>query len=193
MEIILVRHGRPTFELSGNVSSKRIADVVKAYNLSGVTEEPPEEALQVVLKSRVVVCSHLSRSIQSARAMGVSDIHWSDEIYSEVAMPHFDSDNIVLPIGIWSVLMRIISVVGFSKNGESLSMAKKRAEIAASTLVNLAKSHGSVLLVGHGFMNYLIARALLSQNWTGPSRPARHYWGHAVYQRADEKVPGPDA
>jgi len=185
MEIILVRHGRPTFELSGNVSSKKIAEVVKAYNLSGVTEEPPEEVFQAASNSRVVVCSHLSRSIQSARAMGVSDIHWSDEIYSEVAMPHFDGDTIVLPIGVWSVLMRIFSVFGFSKNGESLSMAKKRAEIAASTLVNLAKSHGSVMLVGHGFMNYLIAKVLLSQNWTGPSRPAKHYWGHAVYQHVD--------
>ena len=185
MEIVLVRHGKPDFELTGNVNSKEVSEIIKRYNLSGVTEQAPEDAIQLAAKYDIAVCSHLPRSLHSARALGFSDIHWSDALYAEVAMPHFDDETVTLPFNVWSIVLRGLSVVGFSKNGESLSMAKKRAEIAASTLVNLAKSHGSVLLVGHGFMNYLIARALLSQNWTGPSRPAKLYWGYSVYKHAD--------
>jgi hypothetical protein len=80
------------------------------------------------------------------------------------------------------VLLRYMSVFGFSQNGESLSMAKKRAQVAASALIDIAHVHGSVLLVGHGFINYFLAKELLSRNWAGPSKPGGGYWEYGVYQ-----------
>lgn len=86
-----------------------------------------------------------------------------------------------MSVGAWGVLLRCLSAVGFSRNGESLLMAKKRAQVAASTLIDVAHEHKNVLLVGHGFVNYFIAQELLARNWVGPSKPGGRYWEYGVY------------
>lgn len=75
--------------------------------------------------------------------------------------------------GVWIVLVRVLWVLGFSRNGESLRNAKKRANHAAARLVELAEEHQQILLVGHGFINYFIAKELRKRGWSGPSRPGR--------------------
>ena len=77
--------------------------------------------------------------------------------------------------------MRLLWLFGFSRNGESLMKARKRAGEAAMTL---AEEHHDILLVGHGLMNLLIARALKKADWIGPSRPGPGHWGYGVYEKA---------
>jgi len=88
---------------------------------------------------------------------------------------------LAMSLDTWGILLRCMSVIGFSRNGESLSMAKKRAQVAASTLIDVAHEHQSVLLVGHGFVNYFIAQELLARNWVGPSKPGSGYWEYGIY------------
>ena len=186
MEITLIRHGQPVLELTGQVRSREISKFVRNYNLSGITGEPPYESKQIALKCNVAVCSDLTRSIESAKALGFSRVHLSDPVFREVAIPHFNKGSLTMSVNTWGVLLRGMSVFGFSKNGESLSMAKKRAKIAASALIDMAHSHKSAMLVGHGFINYFIAKELLSRNWSGPSKPGGSYWEYGVYTFAKE-------
>ena len=79
-------------------------------------------------------------------------------------------------------MLRCLWVLGYSKNGESFSMAKERAKIATQRLIQLAKQFESVLLVGHGLTNYFIAKELLSHKWSGPSHPGKNYWSYGVYR-----------
>lgn len=181
MEITLIRHGKPSFELNGRARSREIRDIVANYNLSGITGEPPEKAKTIASSSNVAVCSDLARSIESAKALGFKNIHLSDPLFREVAIPHFNNGSISLPANVWGVLLRCLSVFGFSQNGESLSMAKKRAHVAASALIDIAHTHKSALLVGHGFINYFIAKELLSRNWIGPAKPGSGYWEYGTY------------
>lgn len=181
MEITLIRHGKPTFELRGNAQSKEIGDIVRNYNLSGITGEPPIASKHKVISCNVAVCSDFTRSIESAKALGFNNIHLTDPVFREVAMPYFAKGSFTMPVSAWSILFRSLSVFGFSNNGESLSMAIKRARIAALTLIEISQTHESVLLVGHGFMNYFIAKELLSRNWRGPSQPGRNYWEYGKY------------
>jgi len=181
-EITLIRHGEPEFELKGKARSRDIKEIIKNYDLSGISEAPPVGAKVKAVTCNVAVCSDFNRSIESAKALGFKDIHKIDPVFREVATPHFKSGSFKMSVSAWGVLLRSMSVFGFSRNGESLSMAKKRAEVAASALIEISHAYESVLLVGHGFINYFIAKELLSRNWVGPSKPGGSYWEYGVYQ-----------
>jgi broad specificity phosphatase PhoE len=182
--ITIIRHGKPDFELKGMARSRDISDVIGCYDRSGITDTPPEAARERALACEIAVCSDLPRSLQSARALGFDTIHTVDPLFREVATPHFRRGGIAIPVRAWGVLLRSLSVFGFSRNGESLAMARTRAREAVDTLIELASSHDHVLLVGHGFMNYFIASDLLRRGWAGPKRPGGDYWAYGIYQNS---------
>ncbi len=184
MRITLVRHGKPAFELKGNVRAKDLGRIAKSYDLSGIADIPPRETLAVVRGNNFIVCSHLTRSIESAKALGCSEVHAKDPLFRETAIPHFVSGSITLPIRVWVVALRLMWLFGFARNGESLENLRKRARQAAARLIALAEEHDSVLLVGHGFINHFIAKELQKSGWLGPSKPGRGYWGYGRYERA---------
>ncbi|WP_455221150.1 histidine phosphatase family protein [Kaarinaea lacus] len=181
MEIVLIRHGKPEYELTGKARAREFHKIVRDYNRSGIVEDPPQKTKLKALESHVAVCSDLTRSIKSAQALGFKEIHLCDPIFREVAIPYFTSGSLTMSVTTWIILLRILSIFGFSKNGESLSMAKQRAKIAASKLIEIAQTHEKVLLVGHGFTNYFIAKELLARNWRGPGKPGGGYWEYGVY------------
>ncbi len=180
-KIILIRHGKPSFELKGKAQSKDIKEITRNYDLSGISEESPKISKEMALTCNVVVCSDFNRSIDSAKALGFNEIHLSDPIFREVAIPYFRGGSFKMPVSAWAIFLRCMSVVGFSRNGESISMAKSRAKIATEVLIDIAQNHESTLLVGHYFINYFIAKELLSRNWVGPSKPDNGYWEYTVY------------
>ncbi|MEI8574055.1 hypothetical protein U737_12715 [Methylomonas sp. LW13] len=182
MEITLIRHGKPAFELKGKVKARDIGEIVSCYDLSGIADEPPEHAKQRASACHIAVCSDFIRSLESAKALGFADVLLSDPVFREIAVPHFKQGGLTMSVGAWGLLLRCLSTMGFSRNGESLAMAKQRAQVAASLLIDLAHEHQSVLLVGHGFVNYFIAQALLARNWVGPAKPGGGYWEYGVYR-----------
>jgi len=182
MEITLIRHGEPEYELKGRAKAKEISDVINNYDLSGIKDKPSVTVIESVSNIRAVVCSDLRRSLDSASALGFEVIHDSKPLFREVSTPHFKSGEFSMSIDNWAVFLRVSSLFGFSRNGESLLMARRRAKKAALELVQLAKDEKSVLLVGHGFINYFIAKELLKMNWVGPSKPGGGYWGYGTYK-----------
>lgn len=183
MQIALLRHGRPAFELKGNARAKDLCAIARSYDLSGIVGAPPRETVAAIQGEPLVVCSHLTRSIESAKALGFSEIHVKGPLFCETTIPCFDSGSVPLPVGLWVVVLRIMWLFGFSKNGESLVKARRRARQAAERLSELAEQHRNILLVGHGFINYFIAKELKKIGWIGPSKPGKGYWGYGVYER----------
>jgi broad specificity phosphatase PhoE len=184
MRITLLRHGKPTFDLKGSVRAKDLGAIARSYDLSGIAGAPPIETVAAIQGGRFVVCSHLARSIESAKALGFSEIHVTEPLFCETAIPHFGSGSVSLPVGVWIVVLRILWLFGFSRNGESLINARKRARHAAERLIELAEEHQNILLVGHGFINRFIAKELKKSGWFGPSSPGTGYWGYGIYERA---------
>lgn len=182
MQITLLRHGKPAFELKGKVRARELGSIVESYDLSGIADLPLDETVLAVQSSQFVVCSHLPRSIESAKALGFSDIHLQDSLFGETTIPHFSRGSLSLPIGAWVVLLRVLWLFGFSKNGESFKQAKNRARLAANKLIALAETHHDVLLVGHGFINHCIAKKLKNRGWKMPSKPGRNYWEYGVFE-----------
>lgn len=180
MEIILLRLGKPTLELKGNLNSNEFKKLVIAYAQSGIKDSAPKQ-LKERFDSHYIVCSDLERSIQSAKSIGVKEIHLIDPLFKESDIPYFEQRYIKLPVAVWIVLYRLMWFFGFSKNGESFVAARNRAYAATSKLMTLAEEHDKVLLVGHGLMNRIIAKRLCVNNWTGPTSPGKKYWEFGVY------------
>lgn len=188
MQITLLRHGNPDFEWSRTVKASEIKILVKAYDSAGITDAPSHETIVMANNHNFIVCSDLRRSLDSAKAMGVSTIHLSDLMFREMNIPSFDNGFINLPLKIWVGIFRGLWLLGFSKNTESLAVSRKRAKLATRKLIELAKQHDTVLLVGHGVLNYYIAKELLLANWRGSLNPGRKYWEFGTYQNHCHKI-----
>lgn len=184
MQITLLRHGEPEFELAGNVRAGELARIAQSYDEAGIRGTPPKDVVKLARGHNIVLCSDLPRSLQSAAALGLTGIYASDPLFREVGVPYFSKGSLRLPVMVWFVVFRSLWLCGFSKNGESLIKARERARIAAQRLASLAAEFDRILLVGHGLINYLIAKELLANNWSGPSRPGSRHWAFGIYHSA---------
>ena len=182
MQITILRHGKPEFEWGRSVKGDELRSLEKAYDTAGIIGKPPQKSENLAAQHNYIVCSDLPRSLQSAKAIGATTIHLSAPVFREMNIPYFDNVSIKLPIKLWAVMLRGLWFLGFSKNAESISLAKNRAKIASKKLVELAAKHQSVLFVGHGFLNHYIAKELLANNWLGPVNPGKNYWEFGVYR-----------
>lgn len=183
MHITLMRHGQPKFSLQGWVQTKDLPFIAKKYEATGIVGGPPEKTLKTVQKNNYIVCSHLKRSVDSAHSLGFTKIDLIDPLFAETAIPHFAKGHLKLPVSIWVILLRFLWLFGFSRNGESLLNAKKRAKVAAKKLITLAETHNEVLLIGHGFINFFITKELRKLDWQGSKKPDKDFWAYNVYKK----------
>jgi broad specificity phosphatase PhoE len=84
---------------------------------------------------------------------------------------------------VWIVLARIAWWLNLCQSDEPVADTRSRAQRVASKLSALAAEFDSILVVGHGCFNSLIARALRAQGWDGPEIPRSSYWSAAIYER----------
>jgi broad specificity phosphatase PhoE len=183
MKIILVRHGQPDFDFGVKVPAGDIPQLVSTYNAAplSASPEPSPALMELTAGCNFVVCSDLVRSTESARRLGAEEIHISDPLFRELDLPHFAVPILRLTPYTWFLLFRVLWLLGLSANGESLKRAQRRAGAAAQRLEGLARRHGTVLFVGHGVLNRLIARELLATRWSGPGSTGTAHWDFDIY------------
>lgn len=184
MEIVLLRHGKPKIETRDNVTASDFGQWVHAYNRTGIdnTHAPSPITIAKAKACSAVVCSHLPRSIESAKALGVENIEMQDSLFRECDMPYADWTFLQLPVLWWSVVFRVLQILGHSANAESFREARERANLCALRLSELAKKHESVLFVGHGSLNWLVSRKLQRMGWVGPKSVGHGYWDYGIYR-----------
>ena len=186
MEIILLRHGKPDIELKGNLNASKFKQLAVEYSQSGI-QDIPSEQLKKCFDYHYVVCSDLTRSTESAEKLNLKNIHVSDALYRETDIPHFDKSFFSLPVIVWLILLRVMWVFGFSKNGESFSQAKIRSKQAAEKLILLAQENEKIVVVGHGLVNYLMGKQLRKNVWQASQRRGKSYCGLSKYKKSHSK------
>jgi hypothetical protein len=98
----------------------------------------------------------------------------TEEMLREVGLPHAFWGFPKLPLAIWAIVFRVAWFCGYSANSESLSMARIRARSAAERLIDLARDHQSVFVMGHGTHDCVGSEATDSQG-LGGSEAARAF------------------
>ena len=180
MEIVLLRHGKPRVDLKGYLSIKELKQLVDDYAKSGI-QCSPDNKLQNKFSDHFVICSDLIRSAESAKELGLNNIHLFDALFKEAGLPHFENNFIILPVVGWVILLRVLWLLGFKKNGESFLQAKERSKRAAEKLVELAELNEKIIVIGHGLMNRLIGKQLQKSGWHVSKRVGKGYWEHTSY------------
>lgn len=183
MKIVLLRHGQSTITSSERLSAADFGRWIKAYNIAGIAPRslPSVQAIAQARACAVTVCSNLPRSIESAMVLGVDNIAEQDALYRECEMPHAEWRVPKLSVKTWPYIFRMLQLFGYTFNSESIIEARQRAQGCTRRLCDLAQQNGSVLFVGHGSLNWLIARNLLRLGWAGPSHAGRKHWQFGVY------------
>jgi broad specificity phosphatase PhoE len=151
----------------------------------GVVEEAtyPTETVEKMETAKTVITSDLKRSMESARLLNPNRTAISDPLFREIGLP-FPFSNVLglkLPANLWAVVLRCLWFCGYSSQSESFSEAKTRAEKASKELVKYAEEHQHIVLVGHGFMNRIIAKELKKMGWKGKKTANSRHWNATTY------------
>lgn len=181
MAIILMRHGKPDHPSPPRLSALAMTQWCEEYNLSQVSDLPPDRSLLIARQAEVIVTSTLPRALSSLEKLGMQ-AHSSNALYGEVEIPVLPFSRLHLPPAIWLSLWRLLWFCGYSGSVESFRLASERAEQAAGELISLSEQ-GTVLLVGHGIMNKMIARKLRKRGWQAEKHASSRHWSTAIYHR----------
>ena len=185
MKIGLLRHGRPEVDGSARISASEMRGWIARYDKAELCESsiPTEDTQCITASFNSVFCSNLPRSIGSAKAVKSNGEITESPLFRELPLPDLNGELIKLKPGTWTIVLRALWLAGYSRNAESFTQSKSRIRKATRMLVDEAHKNNSVLLVGHGFTNVMIAKALIGDGWMGPSRPRHGHWGASVYER----------
>jgi broad specificity phosphatase PhoE len=185
MKIVILRHGKPVTPSLRKISASAFFEWVHEYNTAGLcpTSQPTDHAIKCADECHAVVCSALPRSIESAKAFNRKNIVLSDPIFNEAGLPAANWQAMKLSPKIWEVVFRILWLFGYSRNSESFKEAKSRASDAVEMLTEIARKYESVLFVGHGVYNRILANELRRHGWLGPKNPGSNHWSLGVYER----------
>jgi broad specificity phosphatase PhoE len=117
--------------------------------------------------------SDLKRAVQTAIAVTGSTETRQEKIFREVSLPIFRLPGKAKCARWWrlSVALRYWGICGKQeKNRHSkLRVAEAAKQLAQSAITQ------DVVLFGHGFMNYFIAKELVRTGWRGDVRSVTHW------------------
>lgn len=175
MEIILIRHGKPTSSSNSIVNAAYYTNWIRHYNFSDVSEHSRPEYINTDLQSYYLISSHFNRAIHSTEIYTGRKPDKVSAIFKEMDIPRYK-----LPFKLkamtWVYLCRILWMLGFKGSFESYRAAKVRAEIATEQLIELAKEKDKIVLFGHGYMNLHIRRLLTRKGWSVHCK-SNSFWG----------------
>ena len=185
LRIALVRHGRPMVEFSPG-PSQHLGRWIEAYDRAGIDPAlpPPARVRRIADAAAYTLSSDLPRAVESLRALAPEAPGPAERVFREASLPSLPSAPIQLDPMLWAGVARMGWFLGWSPGTESVRGARRRARIARHKLSALATAHGSVMLVGHGLMNALIAWELRLAGWRGPLWASGSYWSAAVYRKS---------
>lgn len=176
-----MRHGQPKGVNVDKVSALEMKDWIEHYNRSEITQQPvPNASLRLAASATVIASSNAPRALTSVQALGLKPVR-VDAIFCEAQLPFGHWKRPRLSPFTWAFILRILWLCGYSGDVEPANTARMRARKAAELLQSLS-SEGSVLLLGHGFMNKMIAKQLMKDGWVRHQRNGSQYWSAAVYR-----------
>lgn len=186
IRIVLARHGRPAWDFRTPIPGHALGEWLRgeAGAPLDASSRPGAELERLSREAKCLVASPLRRSRDSARLLAPTTAPLIDPCFREAELASTIRSGLRLGPEMWALLARAAWFCGWSAGVESFAAARERASKAASVLTGHAEEGGVVVLVGHGLMNFLIARRLRAAGWRGPRFPSPQHWSFGVYERA---------
>ena len=183
-KITFIRHAKVDMDSSQPISAKMLKTWEEAYNNAPILKDIPQDKTLHKIFDEVdyIISSTLRRTKDSIVLLG-SSVDESNALFNEAQIPTLHGHFIKLKPTSWMVLFRLFSLVGFGRWAVTLKETKKQAEEASIFLVKRSEEHDNIILVGHGVMNWLIRKELLSLEWKSEGKDAHGNWGVTVLSK----------
>src|SRR4051812_12444798 len=187
LQIVLARPRRPDLPagLERAIFGHEIGRWYRRYDESGIVHgvEPPAGLRAAAAAAGCVIASDSRRALETAASLGLTQNVRVESALREVGFP----ESLALPVrltpGAWVLIARAMQMLRCCECEEPVPATRARAVIATDTLSQLAKDHGTLIVVGHGWFNRFVARELRQRGWRGPRWPPTGYWSTATYRR----------
>ena len=189
-KIVLMRHGEPTSRYSAWIAGREFGEWVRSFDQGGIKEAMliPDEVRQLASTIGLVISSDLLRATQSAARLARKTV--IDPDLREAGLVDSFRTSFRAPVSLWLAAARLAWRLDVTASQEPIAAARARAQRVTDNVISLAREHRSVLVVGHGVFNSLIARRLRALGWSGPLMPPSRYWSVATYRPPHSKKPG---
>ena len=186
-KIVLMRHGEPTSRYSAWIAGREFGEWVRSFDQGGIKEAMliPDEVRQLASTIGLVISSDLLRATQSAARLARKTV--IDPDLREAGLVDSFRTSFRAPVSLWLAAARLAWRLDVTSSQEPIAAARARAQRVTDNVISLAREHRSVLVVGHGVFNSLIARRLRALGWSGPLVPPSRYWSVATYRPPHSK------
>jgi broad specificity phosphatase PhoE len=183
--IILARHGEPDISRKVRLSADEYAAWWGRYEDTGLRpgQSAPAGLCAAARSAGTILCSTRPRAVESARAVADGREMGIDARFVEAPLPppHWPGWFKLSPRH-WGVVSRFWWWFFNHHDGqERRKAAQLRADEAADYLMARAASGQDVLLIAHGFFNFMIGRSLMRRGWTLAENQGHAYWAARRY------------
>lgn len=185
--ITLARHGEPALSRKVRLNAPEYGAWWARYEVGGLKDgqSPPDGLIQIARDADVIIASTRRRAIETANAVVAGKAYAADEAFIEAPLPPPP----------WPTWIRMSPKrLGFfarfwwwffDHHGgqETRAQAEARADQAADRLIALADQGQDVLVLAHGFFNWMIARSLKRRGLTKLLDQGHGYWSLKRFRR----------
>ncbi len=178
--IILARHGEPALSRKVRLNAAEYRAFWASYEVLGILpgQTPPAALLRFVEKCGTLVSSTRLRSIESAKILAGERAFNQHETLIEAPLPPPNFPGwIRLTPSMWGFWARFWWwFFNHHEGQENRDAAVARADKAAAMLIGLAAGGEDVVVLAHGFFNFMIGRSLRRMGWKLVESEGYKYW-----------------
>jgi broad specificity phosphatase PhoE len=185
--IVLARHGEPALSRKVKLSAAGYREFWATYEILGILpgQTPPQALKRFVAGCGAMVSSTRQRAIESAEALGDKRPFERHDLLIEAPLPPPNLPHwIKLSPSVWGFLARLWWwFFNHHEGQETRREAEVRADRAAALLIGLAAGGEDVVVLAHGFFNYMIGRSLKKLGWRLVQSEGWKYWSMRRFER----------
>jgi len=185
--VILARHGEPAISRKVRLSAQEYRSFWARYEVMGILpgQAPPALLRQCVEGAGEMITSTRLRSIESAQALAPGREFARHEMLIEAPLPPPSLPSFIrLSPRIWGFLARCWWwFFNHHEGAETRREAEARADEAARMLAAKAAEGHDVVVLAHGFFNYMIGRSLRRMGWRMTASQGFKYWSTRRFER----------
>jgi broad specificity phosphatase PhoE len=186
--IILARHGEPALSRKVRLTAAEYREFWARYEIMGLLpgQTPPDTLRQFVVDCGTLLSSTRLRAIESAQTLAGERPFERHDLLIEAPLPPPGMPRWVkLSPKVWGFVARFWWWFFDHHEGqETRSEAEARADRAAALLIGLAAGGENVVVLAHGFFNYMIGRSLKKLGWKLARSEGYKYWSMRRFERS---------
>lgn len=186
--LILARHGEPDIHRDVRLTAEQYRRYWADYESQGLRpgQTPPETLVKFASTAATVIASTRLRSIESAEALASGRAVAREAMLIEAPLPppHLPAFIRMSPRH-WGFLARFCWwFFNHHEGAETRREAEARADHAAAMLVELTGQGEDVLVLAHGFFNFMVGRSLRRMGWRMTDSEGFRYWSMRRFERS---------